>query len=119
MAKHTVCHIEFNVTDMERAQRFYGGLFDWTFRPFGPEMTVFGAGEQHIGGLMKSTAVEAGKSPSVWFEVEAIEPYLDKAPKVGGSVRDGKSEVPGVGWSACIQDPDGNPVGLVQFADKG
>lgn len=119
MAKNTVCHIEWEVTDLARAQEFYQGLFDWKFQQFGDEMVVFGSGDVHIGGLMKSEKPSPGNSPSVWFEVDDIEAYCTKAISLGGTVKSGKSPVPNVGWSAIVGDFDGNNVGLVQFAASG
>lgn len=119
MAANTVCHIEWEVTDFARAQTFYEGLFGWRFQEFGDEMVVFGLGDQHIGGLIKVNAVGVGRSPSVWIEVESIEAACAKAESVGGGVSKGKSEVPHVGWSATLTDPDGNYVGIVQFAERG
>ncbi|MEA2554488.1 MAG: uncharacterized protein QOJ65_2664 [Fimbriimonadaceae bacterium] len=116
MAKNTFCHIEFQSTDLERSQKFYQGLFDWSFKDFGGGMVVFGQGDQHLGGLQKAESVAPGSSPSVWIEVDALEPYLEKAPKLGGQVASEKSPIPNVGWSAMVNDPDGNPVGLVQFS---
>ena len=116
MAKNTFCHVEFQSTDLKRSQAFYEGLFEWTFRDFGGDMIVFGLGDQHLGGLQKAEKVTPGNSPSVWIEVDSIENYLAKAPTVGGAVLGPKQPVPSVGFSAMIADPDGNPVGLVQFA---
>lgn len=116
MAKNTICHVEWDVTDLDRAQKFYAAVFDWTFRAFGDDMVVFGVGDQHLGGLMKVDAVRAGSSPSVWIEVEDVDRFLDKAKAAGGSVLKSKSPVPNVGWSGQFQDPDGNAVGIVQFA---
>jgi uncharacterized protein len=118
MAKNTFCHIEFHSTDLKRSQAFFQGLFEWTFRSFGDEMVVFGAGDQHLGGLQKSEKVEAGASPSVWIEVDSIENYLAKAQTLGGKVVSDKHPVPSVGWSAMVSDPDGNKVGIVQFESK-
>lgn len=116
MAKNTFCHVEFQSTDLERSQRFYEGMFEWTFRSFGDEMVVFGQGDRHLGGLVKAEKVEAGASPSVWIEVDNIEQYLARAPTMGGRATGEKSPVPNVGWSAVLQDPDGNSVGLVEFS---
>lgn len=116
MAKHTICHIEWDVTDLARAQRFYEGLFGWNFRSFGEEMVVFGVGGQHLGGLMKVDQVHAGNSPSVWIEVEDVEAMCSKAATLGGSVKKSKEPVPGVGFSAVVTDLDGNNVGMVEFA---
>jgi predicted enzyme related to lactoylglutathione lyase len=115
MAKNQVCHIEWKVKDLGRAQEFYAGLFGWSFQQFGDEMVVFGVGNEHIGGLSKADNVEAGTSPSVWFEADDVSAYLAKAKELGGSVNAEKGPVPGVGWSAVATDPDGNHIGLVQF----
>jgi predicted enzyme related to lactoylglutathione lyase len=113
---HSICHIEFQVTDVARSQTFYEGLFGWTFRSFGGDMVVFGQGEKHIGGLQKTDEVKAGESPSVWFDVEDVETMLDKAVALGGALIEAKKEVPTVGFSGQVADPDGNPIGMVQFA---
>ena len=118
MAKNTFCHIEFQCTDTKRAQAFYEGMFDWTFRSFGDDMVVFGIGDQHLGGLQRADKVQTGGSPSVWIEVDSIEDYLAKAKKLGGKVASEKSPVPNVGWSAMFSDLDGNHVGIVQFESR-
>ena len=115
MAKNTFCHIEFQCTDLKKAQAFYEGMFEWTFRSFGDEMVVFGSGDQHLGGLSKAASVSPGTSPSVWVEVDDLDAYMAKASKCGGSVVGEKHPVPNVGWSAQVADPDGNHVGMVQF----
>jgi predicted enzyme related to lactoylglutathione lyase len=119
MAKNTFCHIEFYVTDLPRARRFYEGLFEWDFRDFGGEhfdMLVFGKGDQHLGGLLRTDSAEPASRPQVWIEADILENYTTKAEGFGGSVLSPRSEVPGVGFSAVLADPDGNPVGLVEFA---
>ena len=118
MAKNTVCHIEWEVTDLDRAQAFYQALFDWKFQSFGGNMVVFGTGDTHIGGLSKSESPRKGYSPGVWIEVDDADAYCAKAKAIGGSVLSEKDEVPNVGWSALLGDPDGNPVGIVQFYAK-
>ncbi|MBI1757347.1 MAG: VOC family protein [Fimbriimonas ginsengisoli] len=116
MPHNTFCHIEFDSTDLARSQRFFEGLFGWTFRAFGEKMVVFGLGDQHLGGLQKADNVAPGRSPSVWIEVASLDPMVTKAVGSGGSLERGREEVPGVGWSAVVKDPDGNFVGLVEFS---
>lgn len=115
---NTICHVELETTDIERAQSFYGGLFDWTFRAFTENMVVFGAGDQHLGGFMKVDTVNPGSSPSIWVEVENLDASLAKAESLGGKVINPKGPVPHVGWSAQITDLDGNTVGMVEFEKK-
>ena len=116
MPANTFCHIEFDSTDLERSRQFYEGLFGWNFRSFGPEMMVFGQGDQHLGGLNKVEQVSAGASPSVWIEVPKLDAMIEKAVKSGGSLAKAREDIPnGIGWSAVVLDPDGNRVGMVEF----
>ena len=116
---NTVCHIEIQTRDLARSQAFYQAVFpNWSFRSFGEDMVVFGEGESHIGGLMKSDQVEPGQSPSVWIHAEAIEPILERVTQAGGSISAPKFAVPGVGWSAVFLDPEGSPLGLVEFGES-
>ena len=115
---HNVCHIEFEVTDLAKGRAFYEGLFGWKFSDFEmPDMVVFGADNQHIGGLMRVDAVQPGNSPSIWFRVKSVDESVATATGLGGAVVSEKSPVPGVGWSACVADPFGNHVGMVQFSE--
>lgn len=117
MVHNTICHVEIQVLDLDRAQAFYEGLFGWRFSSFIPNMTVFGNGNEHIGGLMKVDEVKAGESPSLWFRVQNLQATLDKALELGGTLDSEPSEVPSVGWSATIRDLDGNMVGLVMYTE--
>lgn len=103
-------------TDLDRSQAFFEALFGWTFRAFMDDMRVFGLGDDHIGGLMKTGQVKTAESPSLWFEVEDIDASLAKASELGAPVVSPKGQTPSVGWTAQIGDPDGNAIGLVQFA---
>ena len=114
---NTICHIEIPTTNMDRAIAFYGGLFGWNFRPFMPTMTAFGCGDEHLGGLMLVDDVPQGGTPMLWFRVKDLDAMVAKAEELGGSLHDPRSEVPGVGWSAAIQDLDGNRIGLVMFTE--
>ncbi len=112
---HTLCHLEIQTTDMEVSKRFYIGVFGWEFRAYYEGMEVFGKGEQHIGGLMLVSKVEPGLSPSLWFKVQNIEDSINHGVTHGGSLKEAKSEVPHVGWSAVMNDPFGTPIGIVQY----
>ncbi|MBX7131734.1 MAG: VOC family protein [Fimbriimonadaceae bacterium] len=111
---NTICHIEFDVTDIARSQSFFEALFGWSFRAFG-DMVVFAAGDDHIGGMTKVDTVKAGDSPSVWFDVADLDEKLATAAKLGAKTLSEKNMLPGVGFTAQVADPDGNPIGLVQF----
>jgi predicted enzyme related to lactoylglutathione lyase len=112
MAKHTFCHVEWSSTDLERTKNFLNGLFEWKFEPFGDNYLMFSTPEGPGGGIMKSDEVRPTTTPTVYVEVEEIEPYLEKAKNLGGGVAVPKTEIPTVGWFAHIKDPDGNVVGV-------
>ncbi len=115
MIKHSVCHIEWHVTDFEKTETFYGGLFGWTFKAWGEEYLIYMGPEGGVnGGFVKVPEVKAGSSPIIYILVEEIEPYLEKAKELGGDVWEGKTEIPEVGWFAIIKDPFGNAVAVFQ-----
>lgn len=119
MGKHTFCHIEWGSTDLERTKTFLSGLFGWKFEAFGADYLVFSTPEGPGGGIMKVEKVKAGESPYVYILVDEIEPYLNKARELGGSVAVPSTEIPNVGWFAHIKDPDGNIFGLFKGRGEG
>jgi len=114
MSANAICHVEWSCTDLERAKAFLWGLFGWEFQEFTEDYMVFSAPGGPGGGICKVADVKAGASPTVYVEVEAIEPMLEEAAELGGAVAAPKAEIPGVGWFAHITDPDGNIIGLFQ-----
>lgn len=117
MNYNNLCHVEYFVRDLDRAQAFYQGLFGWDFAAFGDNMRVFGLQGTHIGSLAKRETVNAGDSPSLWFQVENLDAMMSRAVALGGQIASERSEVPSVGWSGVVTDPDGNAVGLVQYRE--
>ncbi len=118
MAKHSVCHIEWCSTDLERTKAFLSGLFGWKFKPWGKEYLLFGTPEGPNGGIMKVDKVILGKSPYIYIQVDEIEPYLEKAKELGGGIDTPKKEIPKVGWFAHVTDYDGNIIGLFEDLKK-
>ena len=114
MAKNMICHVEWSTTNIEQTQTFLAGLFDWKFQSFGEEYALFKTPEGIGGGLMKVDAVQPGNSPTIYVEVDEIEPYVEKAKDLGGGVAVPKTEIPSMGWFAHLTAPDGNVVGLFQ-----
>lgn len=47
-------------------------------------------------------------------EVDELDPALEKARSLGGSIVVEKQQVPGVGWLAYLNDPDGNVLGVLE-----
>ena len=111
---HTICHIEWSSTDLEKTKAFLSGLFNWKFESWGESYILFSPPEGVGGGITKTDVVKPGESPVVYIEVEEINMYCEKAQKLGGGVAIPKTEISDTGWFAHLTDPDGNIVGLFQ-----
>lgn len=136
MKKDPIVHFEIPVDDVERAQKFYSGVFGWEMNKFDmPEgdpyygVTAAETDENRMvkkpgqinGGMMKR------KHPDQPFmnyiSVDSIDEKLKMVTEAGGTVQMPKTEIaPNMGWIAAFKDPEGNIMGLHQcdpsFADK-
>jgi predicted enzyme related to lactoylglutathione lyase len=110
---HTITHVELGTPNRAKAKEFYGGLFDWKFEEY-PEMnyTLFQASESSGGGFM-----DRPDGPAHWVPyvtVDDLDAYTSKAKSLGAKVLRDRTEVPGMGWYAVLQDPTGGTFGLWQ-----
>lgn len=108
-------HVELNTTDLNKAQSFYGKLFDWdteeTRVPDG-KYTLIKVGEGTGGGMLSQKMPGA---PSEWLPyvaVDDIQAATEKARKLGGKVMKDVTEIPDRGWFSIITDPTGAHLGL-------
>jgi len=108
-------HVELNTTDLNKAQSFYGQLFNWqteeTKMPDG-KYTVIKVGEGTGGGMLPQKMPGA---PSEWLPyvaVDDIQAATEKARKLGARVMKDVTEVPDMGWFSIITDPTGAHLGL-------
>lgn len=110
-------HVELHTDGLGKAKAFYGELLDWKIEdvPMGDgTYTSIGVGEGTGGGMM---ANPAPSRPSHWLAYIAVDDAAAataKAEKLGATVVQPKTEVPGVGWFSVIVDPTGAAVGLWQ-----
>jgi uncharacterized protein len=107
-----VVHYEISATDVDRAQRFWGGLFGWEFGESvmpGGEYRMARTGEQSGAALMPG---EPGH-PNVYLDVDDIDASLAKVRELGGEA-EGKQPVPQMGWFAACKDSEGNAFNLWQ-----
>jgi predicted enzyme related to lactoylglutathione lyase len=115
-----VVHFEIGCQNSEKSARFYGDLFGWTFNPMGPAQMITNLGQrpdgtkasEGIGGHLNSLGHPPHQYVTIYAMVDDIEATLAKAVKLGGKVCVPKQEVPGMGWFAWFQDPEGNALGL-------
>lgn len=108
---HEIDYIEFNVTDMAAAQRFYGAAFDWQFTDYGPEYAGIrkpGGGE--AGGFAVQREVKTG-GPLVILYSNDLDATLVRVRDVGGEITREIFEFPG-GRRFHFRDPSGNELAV-------
>jgi predicted enzyme related to lactoylglutathione lyase len=108
-------HFEIPVDDPDRAEKFYGAVFGWTFQRYdgAPEyygMANTGEGEPGINGALFQRGPDA--ETTLTMSVDSIEDAIATIEGAGGEVLQGKTPIPAMGWFATCQDTEGNKFGL-------
>jgi len=65
-------YVEFPVTDVQQAKRFYGEVFGWTFEDYGEGYASFSCGNL-TGGFTKVDSVQRGGALVVLFAKDLAE----------------------------------------------
>ncbi|WP_091552675.1 VOC family protein [Micromonospora pattaloongensis] len=109
---HAVDYVEFTVTDLEQAKRFYADAFDWQFNDYGPGYAGIRSpqGDSEVGGLCKDQEVRPG-GPLVLLYSTDLDRSLEAVKNAGGQVVNGPYEFPG-GRRFHFTDPSGNELGV-------
>jgi len=109
-----IVHAEIRSTDPDATRAFFGSLFGWTF----PEGAI--PGYTYVDSGVPN-ALPAGIGPvqggnqlvTFFVGVDDIDGAVASAERLGGSVVQAPTRVPGVAF-ALIADPAGQVVGLAQ-----
>jgi uncharacterized protein len=111
---HTIDYVEFTVTDLEEAKRFYTEAFGWRFNDYGPEYAGIrnpqGQSAPEMGGLRRHQDARAG-GPFVLLYSTDLDKSLKAVKNAGGQVVNGPYEFPG-GRRFHFTDPSGNELGV-------
>ncbi|WP_043931403.1 VOC family protein [Bacillus sp. EB01] len=120
-------HFEIHVSDMERAMKFYGEVFGWSFQDWSEYagMPYFGAvtGDKNEpgidGALMKRHGAppEPGQALNGFACTMGVADYDETEVKIlenGGQVALPKYALPGMAWQGYYLDPEGNIFGIHQ-----
>jgi len=113
-----VVHFDINSEEPEKTIEFYKKIFDWKFTKWeGPMdywlITTGEKGDQGIdGGLSKKGETAPPKCPTI--DVKDLDKTMTMIEENGGKLTSPKMPVPGVGWLAYFEDPDGNMFGAMQ-----
>jgi uncharacterized protein len=115
---------ELLTTDFETAKHFYSNLFGWqtqtraagarSYTTFKPKKSLQESGGiQPLQGSLRETLSENGSQWLASFAVENFEQSLQKAQRLGANLKTAPAEVPPVGRSAVLEDPQGALFSLV------
>ncbi|MDM4719579.1 VOC family protein [Micromonospora sp. WMMA1363] len=111
---HAIDYIEFTVTDLTEAKRFYGEAFGWQFNDYGPQYAGIrspqGGSAPEVGGLRLDTQVRPGGPLVVLFSTD-LERSVQAVTEAGGTVTDGPYDFPG-GRRFHFTDPSGNELSV-------
>jgi predicted enzyme related to lactoylglutathione lyase len=107
-----IVHYEISASDVNRAQRFWEGVFGWKFGD--SMMPDFDYRMTQISG-QSGAALMPGEPghPNVYLDVSDIDASIAKVRELGGEADD-KQPVPGHGWFAAAKDTEGNAFHLWQ-----
>lgn len=122
MAHGDFNHLEIPADDPQRAKRFYGELFGWSFRDMEgfPDYFLFNTpAGQGAGGAVGRRNVNTRAQTIQYVELDSIDDALAKVADLGGQVLTPKSDVPGQGWYAIVADSEGNEIGLWETSPSG
>jgi predicted enzyme related to lactoylglutathione lyase len=112
-------HVELQTSDVEKAKKFYQGLFQWDLDKVpGMDYTMIKVGSGTGGGMMKNPMPG---SPSQWVSyvgVDNVADTLKKAKSLGAKVCMEATDVGGHGIMGVFIDPTGAALALWQETSK-
>ncbi len=122
-----VIHFEIHVDDMERAKKFYGEVFGWTFEDWSAYagMPYFGAltgngNEPGINGALmqrKSSRPDVNQGLNAYVCTMGVDDYDSTESAIlrnGGTVVLPKNVLTGMAWQGYYFDTEGNIFGIHQ-----
>jgi uncharacterized protein len=118
-------HFAIHADDLDRARKFYGGVFGWSFQGLGVPMSDFcqivpdGSKNPalHIVAI-QSRKFNVAPQPVIGYEcsftVEDVDAVAGAVEANSGKIVMKKAAIPGVGWIVKFLDTEGNLACVVQ-----
>lgn len=115
-AAASVVWFEVPADDIQRAQKFYGSLFGWTFAKIPTAIHDY----WHIDTGGKDASPDGGLMPRMhpaqaitnYVAVPSVSKAATKVQKLGGTICKPKTAVPGMGHFVICEDTEGNTFAL-------
>ncbi|CUQ66509.1 VOC family protein [Candidatus Nitrospira inopinata] len=112
----SIVWFEIPADDIERAKKFYGSLFGWTFDKIPSPIYDYwhidtgGADASPDGGLMPR--MHPQQPITNYVSVPSVSDAIAKVGQLGGTICKSKTAVPGMGYFAICSDTEGNSFAL-------
>ena len=107
---HSVDYVEFTVTSINQAKRFYSAAFGWSFTDYGPAYCGISIGGREFGGLTVAPDVRDGGPLVVLFSTD-LDQTLTSVQDAGGRIVKPPFGFPG-GRRFHFADPSGNTLAV-------
>jgi len=118
----TLAHFAINANDVDRAARFYGGVFGWKFLPWGPPgffMIEMPAPTMALRASLQKRRDLLPGSPlnglECTFAVANARATVSAVEEFGGEVVMPLCTLPGIGHLFFFKDPEGNVAGAMEY----
>lgn len=121
--KNKMTHFAIHIDDIERAKKFYDGVFEWGFNSYGQdEFLQIKTDKSESGeliGALQSRKYSPIPDKVIGLEctigVENIGETIEKVKGNGGKVLMPKTAIPYVGYIAKFLDTEGNLICGMQY----
>jgi len=121
--KNKLTHFAIHIDDIERAKKFYDGVFEWGFNSYGPsDFLQIKADKTENGeliGALQSRKYSPVPEKLIGLEctigVENVDEIVERVKNNGGQVLMQKTAIPNVGWIAKFLDTEGNLICAMQY----
>ena len=121
--KNKLTHFAIHIDNMERAKKFYDGVFEWGFNSYGQDDFLQIKSDKsdngELIGAMQSRKYSPVPEKIIGLEctigVDSIDETIEKVKSNGGQVVMSKTAIPYVGYIAKFLDTEGNLICGMQY----
>ncbi len=118
----SIVWFEVPADNLNRAQKFYKGMFGWTFNKLPAAINDYwhidtgGADASPDGGMMPR--MHPQQPITNYISVASVSKAAAKVEKLGGTVCTPRTAVPGMGYFAICLDTEGNTFALWEMNER-
>jgi predicted enzyme related to lactoylglutathione lyase len=122
MSSH-LSHFAINAVDVASSRAFYESVFGWSFTAWGPpgffQIQTGTADDPGVLGAIQQRRDFGDRGPSApvecTFSVDSVDRVAEAVRAAGGTILMERFTISGVGHLIFFGDPDGNPIGAMEY----